>query len=149
MKPSYPIQEEMSQVVALVHQYLDGRLRKESISFLNQIIHDLRVLLKEVVTNYFLHLSLPEAKEFKSALADQLTSVCSDLSSRCSKEDEEHHRYCVREVMVCFEWAQQIKEEIPDDPLTQKILAIDIPILRPFDYGLRKAKIVRHPVKNR
>jgi len=149
MKAPYPIQKEMSQVVGLVRQYLVSRLQRESMEVLNQIVRNLRILLQEVVTNYFLHLPLPQARQFRAALGDQLMGVCNELHSRCGREDEEHHRYCVREIMACFEWAEQIKEEIPDDPVTQKILAIDIPILRPFDYGLKKGKVVQKPSKTR
>lgn len=136
MKLSYPIHKEMSQVVSLVRQYFMGRVRKDSIETLGQVIRDLRVVLQQVVSSYFLHLPLPQGREFRAALADQLMGICSEVYATGSREDESHHRYCIKEIMVCFEWAEQIKEEIPDDPVTQKILAVDIPILRPFDYGL-------------
>ncbi|OGQ16006.1 MAG: hypothetical protein A2979_04080 [Deltaproteobacteria bacterium RIFCSPLOWO2_01_FULL_45_74] len=139
----------MSQVVGLVRQYLKSRLQREPMEKLNQLVRDLRVVLQQVVTNYFLPLSLPQARQFRSALADQLLGVCNELNSSCTKDDEEHHRYCVREVIASFEWAEQIKEEVPDDPVTQKILAVDIPILRPFDYGLKKGKVIQKPSKHR
>lgn len=143
MVKSYPIQEEMQQVVALVHRYFEHRIRKEKLDALSGIIHDLRVLLQQVVTNFFFHLPAEKAHQFRTTLADRLMGVCGSFHNRCSKEEEHHHRYCVREIMACFEWAEQIKKEIPDDPITQKVLAIDIPILRPFDYGLKKGPVAR------
>ncbi|MDO8527690.1 MAG: hypothetical protein Q7T03_08395 [Deltaproteobacteria bacterium] len=129
------IQHEMLQVIDLLRHYFKRRLQKESIQNLNLVVHDLRILLHKVIIDHFLHLSLVDAKQFRLGLADQLNNVCGELYGGCSVEDEDHHRYCIREVMACFEWAEQIKEEIPDDLVTQKILAVDIPILRPFDYS--------------
>lgn len=149
MKPTYPIQKEISQLTDLVRHYLQSRLQSAAIEVLNQTIRDLRIQLQQVVTNYFLHLPLPQARAFRSTLTDQLMGVVHELQPQCTKGDEDHHYYCVREVVACFEWAEQIKEEIPEDPLTQKILAIDIPILRPFDYGLKKGRVVQRPLKKR
>lgn len=140
-----PIHHEMGRMVDEVRCYLKARLERQAISALNESIRNLRIVVQQLLTDHFLALPLPKAKEFRFALADQLSSVCSELRNHdgCQPEDEEHHRYCIREVLVCFEWAEQIKEEVPDDPITQKILAVDIPILRPFDYGVGKTRSFR------
>lgn len=134
----------MIKVTEEVRRYLQARLAKEAITTLNEIIRNLRIVLQQVLIDYFLTLPLPKAREFRFALGDQLHNVCNELKrgGGYSVADQEHHQYCVREILACFEWAEQIKEEIPDDPVTQRILAVDIPILRPFDYGLIKGKPV-------
>lgn len=140
-------QNEMVRIVETVRRYFEVRLQREVISVLNETVRGLRILLQEVLIDHYLALPLLKAKEFRFALGDQLSNVCEELhqNGNSSKEDDHHHRYCTKEILACFEWAEQIKAEIPDDPVTQKVLALDIPILRPFDYGLEKGK----PVKRR
>lgn len=135
MKPRYPIQQDIAQIVGLVKRYFQDKLNKEPISSLSLVVHDLRIVIQRVITDYYLQLSLEEEKRFRGALADQLMSAVGEVYAGNDSKDREHRQYCVKEILACFEWAEQIKEEIPDDPVTQKILAIDIPILRPFDYG--------------
>lgn len=140
-----PIQAEMLKVVAKVRDYWQARLEGENISALNETIRELRILLQVILTDSFLSLPLPKAKEFRLALGDQLGSLCKELSPRCASSELNHHHYCTQEILACFEWAEQIKEEIPDDVLTQRVLVIDIPILRPFHYGYPKMKPIRRP----
>lgn len=135
MKPQYPIHQDISQIVNLVRRYFQDKLSGEPISALSLVIHDLRIVMQRVITDYYLQLSLAEEKRFRSALADQLVSAVGEVYAGKETQHKEHRQYCVGEILACFEWAEQIKEEVPDDPITQKILAIDIPILRPFDYG--------------
>ena len=140
------IHHEMANIVDGVRRYFEARLRKEAVATLNESIRTLRIVLQQMLTEHFLSLPIPKTREFRFALGDRLSSVCNDVSSsnHCTPEDQVHHRYCVSEILACFEWAEQIKEEIPDDPITQKILVVDIPILRPFDYGLgKKGKPIR------
>jgi len=149
MKPRYPIHQDISQIVGLVKRYFQDKLNNEPISALNLVIHDLRIIMQRVVTDYYLQLSLAEEKRFRGALADQLVSAIGQVYVGKESQHKEHRQYCVNEILACFEWAEQIKEEVPDDPVTQKILAVDIPILRPFDYGYDGlAKLHHHHQKN-
>ena len=113
---------------------MEERHRKQPVSHLNTIIRGLRVSVQNLLLNHFLHLALEESERFCNALHDQLLGACGEAKD----SDHEYHQYCVKAVMTTFEWAHQIKLEIHDDPVTQRILIIDIPILRPFDYGLKK-----------
>lgn len=149
MDKPFPIQEEMQRVTGLVRRYFICRMQRESINLMSEIIRDLRVSIQHVVTNYFFHLPQEKGRQFQTSLADQLNGICEGFREQCGEDDHKHHKYCMREVMACFEWAEQIKAEVPDDPITQKVLAVDIPILRPFDYGLGKAKPVARPSKKR
>lgn len=135
--------------MGLMRRYFICRLQRESLNLLSEIIRDLRVSLQQIVTNYFFHLSQEKGRQFQTSLADQLNGVCDGFREQCGEDDHKHHKYCMCEVMACFEWAEQIKSEVPDDPITQKVLAVDIPILRPFDYGFGKAKPVTRPSKKR
>lgn len=140
-----PIQAEMLKVVAKVRDYWQSRLDGEDISVWNETIRELRVLLQVILTDSFLSLPLPKAREFRFALGDHLISACNELSQHCAKSESNHHHYCMQEILACFEWAEQIKVEIPDDLLTQRVLVVDIPILRPFHYGFGKARPIKRP----
>lgn len=143
MKPTYPIQQDIAQIVGLVRRYFQDRMNHEPIPSLNLMIHDLRIVLQRVVSDYYLHLPLDEERRFRGALSDQLVSGINQLYVGKDSQDKEHRQYCVREILSCFEWASQIKNEVPDDPVTQKILVVDIPILRPFDYGFNSTTPLR------
>lgn len=134
---------EMRKIVDMVCRYFEARLKKEALSILNETIRSLRVSLQTMLTDHYLALPLPKAREFRYALSDQLLNMCEDIHNQhhCSSQDKNHHHYCVKEILSCFEWAEQIKAEIPDDVITQRVLALDIPILRPFDYGIGKGQL--------
>ncbi|MBI4124396.1 MAG: hypothetical protein HY609_00930 [Deltaproteobacteria bacterium] len=135
----------MNRIVGQVRGYWRSRLDGEDMAALSEAIRQLRVLLQETLSGAFLALPLPKAREFRFALNDELFNACNEFKDQCAMEDHHHHSYCVKEIIACFEWAEQIKEEIPEDVLTQRILAVDIPILRPFDYGVKRPR----PVKKR
>lgn len=147
MNKPHPVHQDIAKIVGFVRSYFLGRLKQEPIQFLNQIIHDLRVSLQTIITDHFMQLSLAEQREFRGFLSDQLSSVFAECYGKHDHKDGWHPQYCIKEIMVCFEWAEQIKVEIPDDPITQKILAVDIPILRPFDYGFGPKKPISRPHK--
>lgn len=130
--------KELKQILNLFNRYLEDRLNDEPIQILNEHIREMRISLQHAVTHVFLPLPIDKAREFRRAMADRLTTLCDEKRGRSSSGELQHQGYAVRQIMSCFEWAEQIKEEVPDDPITQQVLAVDIPILRPFDYGLGK-----------
>lgn len=131
----------MQQLVLSVHHYFQSRLDGEPIPVLNEIIRELRIMLQQVLLDHFLPLPVEKGRQFRVSLADHLSGVCRSFDGKGGAHDEAHHRYCMQEVLACFEWAEQIKLEVPHDPITQKVLSVDIPILRPFNYGLKIGKI--------
>lgn len=137
-----PKQQEMQRVIVSVRRYLESRLDGAPVSVLNELVRELRIQLHKVMTEHFLPLPLEKARAFRVALHDHLSSLAGELNghSKCGKEDETHHAYCTREILSCFIWAEQIKEEVPEDLVIQRVLAVDIPILRPFDYGIKGHK---------
>ena len=136
MSPPNPAQQEMRKVLDLVGRYFSHRLQGQPLQVLNGLVHDLRIILHQMILDRFLPLPLPQAREFRSALVDQLMGVYGQYYPKCDKvEDREHCHNFIRQIVLCFELAEQIMEELPHDPVTQRILAVDIPILRPFDYG--------------
>lgn len=131
-------ENEMSKIVELFDCYLEARLAEEPIQLLNQYVREMRICLQYAITHLFLPLPLERGRKFRHALSDQLATLCGAKWAKASVQERRHQDYCRRQIMSCFELAEQIKEEVPDDPITQQILGVDIPILRPFDYGLGK-----------
>ena len=152
MSQSNPAHHEMLKVTVLVGRYFDHRLQKQPLQVLNVLVHDLRILLHQMILDHFLPLPLEQAREFRSALVDRLMGVYGQYQPKYNRvEDKEHCHYLIKQIILSFELAEQIMEEIPHDPITQRILAVDIPILRPFDYGIGVAsKVVQDfPKKTR
>lgn len=129
------LKEEIQEVRRQVRHFLEERHRRRDVTHLNTMIRNLRISVQGLLLNYFIHMGLEESERFCNAFHDQLLGACGEAKDA----DHEYHQYYVQAIMTTFEWAHQIKSEIHDDPVTQRVLIIDIPILRPFDYGLKKS----------
>ena len=132
------LKEELEVILDSLREFLINKDQNKPLEELHEIIRNLRISLHEFVINHYMPLSLQEGETFQSALADQLVNLCMEMND--GDEKDPYHDYCIEEIMACFSWAQQIKEEVPHDLITQKVLAVDIPILRPFDYGVKQSK---------
>lgn len=126
--------QAINRLCVSLENYFMERHRKEPMHELSGLVRDVRILIQQILIDTFLPLSLDQAKDFRGILTDQLHGLCGSLRDSVPS-DEKHHLYCVQGIISCFKTAEKIKEEIPDDFYTQRILIMDIPILRPFDYG--------------
>ena len=146
---NHPINGEVKNLLEMFEFYLTERQLGKSIGVLGDAVRDLRIIVQRILTEHFLKLAPDDEGRFCSTLATLLAERCTRLPS-VTEADRKYFDYLIGEILTCFEWAQEIKSECPDDPATQKILAIDIPLLRPFDYGIRsKIKMVRPPKKKK
>lgn len=127
---------EVKNLLEMFEFYLTERQLQKPISVLGEAVRDIRIIVQRLLTDHFLKLSAEDESRFCSALATMLAERTTKLPS-VSEEDRNYFDYLISEILTCFEWAQEIKSEFPDDPTTQKILLVDIPLLRPFDYGIR------------
>lgn len=136
---------EVKNLLEMFEFYLTERQLRKSISVLSDAVHDMRIIVQRLLIDHFLMLSEDEEARFCSTLAMLLAERSTKIPS-ANEEDKKYFDYVIGEVLTCFEWAQEIKSEFPDDAATQRILAFDIPLLRPFDYGIRaKIRMVRPP----
>lgn len=143
------INGEVKNLLEMFEFFLTERQLGKPIGVLGDAIHDLRIIVQRLLTDHFLKLPAEDEGRFCSTLATLLAERCARLPS-VTEADRKYFDYLIGEILTCFEWAQEIKAECPDDPATQRILAIDIPLLRPFDYGVRsKIKMVRPPRKKK
>lgn len=131
-----PVQSEVKNLLTMFDFFLTQRQLGKPIEALGEAVRDMRLIIGRLLTDHFLELTLEEGDKFCKALATMLTDRCEQLPEE-KQVKEEYCRYCVGEILTVFEFAMEIKKEFSDDPILQKILALDIPILRPFDYGLR------------
>lgn len=135
---------EIKNLLEMFEFYLTQRQLQKPIAVLGEAIHDIRIIIQRLLTEYFLKLSAEEESKFCSTIASMLAERCTRLP-QVSDDDKKYFDYLIGEILTCFEWAQEIKAEFPDDLDTQKILLVDIPLLRPFDYGVRsKIRVVGH-----
>lgn len=141
-QPLLPVEEETRHLLDMFEFYLTERHLSKPIDNLGEAVRDMRIIIGRILVDHFLGLCVEEEEKFCSALADMLADRASDLPIEGGIE-EEYLDYCIGEMLTAFEYAQEIKRTFSDDSVLQKILALDIPILRPFDYGLQgKLKVI-------
>jgi len=131
-----PVEHEVTHLLEMFEFFLTERHLAKPVDRLGESVRDLRIIIGRLLSDYFMNLKASEEGKFCSALASQLADRAASLPFD-ETEDREYADYCIGEILTSFEYAQEIKEAYPDDTVLQKILALDIPILRPFDYGMR------------
>lgn len=137
------INTEIKNLLEMFEFYLMERQWGKSVDTLAAAVRDLRIIIQRLLIDYFVELNPDEESRFCTALASLLAGRTNNIP-KTSKEDRNYFDYCIGEILTCFQWAQEIKAEFPGDPATQKTFLLDIPILRPFDYGMRsKIKVVK------
>ncbi len=136
---------EVKNLLEMFEFYLTERQLQKSIDVLSDAVHDLRIIVQRLLIDHFLKLSAADEGRFCSTLATLLAERSTRIPS-ANMDDKKYFDYVIGEILTCFEWAQEIKSEFPEDLDTQRILSFDIPLLRPFDYGIRvKIRMVRPP----
>jgi hypothetical protein len=138
------INNEVKNLLEMFEFYLTERQLGKSVDVLASAVRDLRIIIQRLLLDYFINLSPDEESRFCTALASLLASRSTKLP-KVTDEDKKYFDYCIGEILTCFQWAQEIKSEFPDDYPTQKTLLLDIPLLRPFDYGIRSKIMVVKP----
>ncbi len=129
--------------------YLMERRLSKPIEVLSDSVRDLRIIIQQILLEHFLSLSPYQGERFIGTLATALAKRSTRVPAG-GRGERKYANYVIGEILVSFEWAAEIKKEFPDDELRQRILALDIPVLRPFDYGLRSMiRLVKPPKKKR
>lgn len=139
--PLRPVESEVKNLLEMFEFFLTERQLAKPIEALGESVRDMRLIVGRLLVDHFLTLTPAAETRFCASLAAMLADRAADLPSE--RDDSDYNAYCIGEILTTFEYAQEIKAAYPGDPVLQKILALDIPILRPFDYGLRrKLKLV-------
>ena len=129
--------------------FIVERQLAKPIDDLAEAVRDLRIIIQRLLLEYVMSLTAAKTDRFAAALAVVLAKRAAAIPAQ-SAEDKKYAKYCIGEIITAFEWAVEIKKQFPRDPEAQRILALDIPVLRPFDYGLRtKIRLVRPPKRKR
>lgn len=135
------VDREIESLMELFEYYLTERKLSRPIETLQEIIRDLRVIVGRILTSHFIHLSLHDEDVFCRELASLLAKKGVSIKFQ-DETDEKHCNYLIKEILTSFEWAQEIKKELPDDAVMQEVLVIDIPVLRPFNYAIKNKQNV-------
>lgn len=144
-----PVEGEVRHLLDMFEFFLTERYLGKPIDSLGETVRDMRIIIGRILVDHFLGLDSDDEEKFCQALAEMLTDRSSNLPVEGGVEPA-YQEYCIGEILTSFEYAQEIKESYPDDTVLQKILALDIPILRPFDYGLQsKLKVIYQQKKRR
>lgn len=137
-----PVEKEVTNLLEMFEFFLTERQLGKPIDALGESVKDMRLIVGRLLVDHFLGLPPKQEEKFCAALAAMLADRAESLPAERG-DDGEYCRYCIGEILTAFEYAQEIKAAYPGDRVLQKILALDIPILRPFDYGLRgKLKLI-------
>lgn len=131
-----PVKSEVKNLLTMFDFFLSQRQLGKSIEALGESVRDMRLIIGRLLIDHYLGLNLADSDNFCKALATMLVDRCEQVPDDDDAEVE-YCSYCVSEILTVFEYATEIKKEFSSDPILQKMLALDIPILRPFDYGLR------------
>lgn len=134
-EPAGPLPQEMVRFLETFELFITQRKLNKPVVELHQTLHELRMQLIGIITRNFLTIPSEDEANFCRLLADQLARICKEFPQ--DEQDRDYYDYCIAEILLCFEWVQQIKQECAGDLITQKVMLQDLPILRPFDYGLR------------
>lgn len=130
------ISNEIKNLLEMFEFYLVERQLDKPIEELASAVRDLRIIIQRLLIHHFLKFEAKEEAKFCTSLASMLAERCEKVP-KMNDSDVKYFDYCIGEILVCFEWAQEIKSEFPNDFVAQEALALDIPLLRPFDYGIR------------
>lgn len=140
--PLQPAEREVRNLLEMFEFFLTERQLGKPIEALGEAVRDLRLIIGRLLADHFMGLSSRQGEKFCTALAAMLADRAEALPAERG-DDRRYSDYCIGEILTAFEYAEEIKEAYPRDRIQQKILAQGIPILRPFDYGLRgKLKLV-------
>jgi hypothetical protein len=130
-----PARKDVENLLEMFEFFLTERQLDKSIEALGESVRDMRLIIGRLLVDHFLSLSTKAESKFCSSLASMLADRAEALPG--DGEDQEYVDYCIAEILTAFEYAEEIKLAYSDDPVLQKMLAMDIPVLRPFDYGIR------------
>lgn len=134
--PPLSLESEVKHLLAMVEYYLVERSLERPVERLYDAMTSLRKIVSRLVLEHFLRLDADREPDFCAAITTMLTERTEELP--LSDVDRPHVEYLVEEILKSFEWAQEIKAEFPHDPVMQRIVSLDIPILDRFDFGLRE-----------
>lgn len=138
-----PVKKEISNLLEMFEFFLTERQLGRPVDKLGDCVRDLRIILGRLLLDHFMEIPKKTDREFCSNLATMLAERAGTLPTE-KADGVQYIKYCISEIIACFELASEIKTQYKNDAVFQKILALDIPILRPFDYGLRaKLSVVK------
>lgn len=130
------VEEDVRHLLEIFEFYLSERHLGRPVSILQSIVQDMRILLGRLLTEYFLQLTEEREAHF-CAILTTLLSERAELLPWMNEKERDYIDYVLAELLMPFEWAQEVKAECPHDKLLQRLIAVDIPLLDSFEFRLR------------
>jgi hypothetical protein len=103
-------------------------------------LRSIRILISQLIQDEIDQGRL-DMRTLRDGLSKGLDGVRKTCTSGADAEQTDHMNYCLREVLMAVELADQICQEFHDRPEVARTLVEDLPILRPFDYGAHREKV--------
>ncbi len=101
-----------------------------------QTLRHLRKLIAQTILDIFQKRIAIDS--IRDSLERGLSRVRRDCLSGITAEQIDYAEYCLREIRIAFELAVQVMEEYRNDETVAQIMLRDLPIFRPFDYGVQQ-----------
>lgn len=144
-----PIEAEVKNLLEMFEFYLTEHGFGKSIETLGETVRDMRLIIGRILIDHFMELKYSDGAKFLQTLASLLVDRAEKIPTE-SDAAREYHDYVIGEILTAFEYAEEIKKSFHSDPIHRKILAHGIPILRPFDYGMKtRLKLVKAKKKRK
>ncbi|MBI4211360.1 MAG: hypothetical protein HY540_01860 [Deltaproteobacteria bacterium] len=132
-----PIDHEVKQLLDAFEKYLSIRNEGHPVCMLQNAICGMRGILGRIVSDYFLRLPEDREPDFCATLA----TLLGERAVHCIEkhpDDADYVEYTIGEMLMAFEYAQELKMRFRGDTILQRLLVADIPLLESFDFGLRE-----------
>lgn len=143
-----PVRNEIKNLITMFEFFMTQRELGKPVNVLAESVRDMRVIIGRLLEEHFMNLTPTAGERFCKSLVTLLADAAVALLEE-GEGDDDYIRYCIGEILTPFEYAKEIKKRYAEDPLLQKMLSTDIPVLRPFDYGIRGKLRVITPQKKR
>lgn len=118
----------------LLSHLIIQRENKRPVALLHRTITDIRLLIKKMITHYYLPLSKAHESQFIGEVIDFLCDMRSEISA--DGLDEKFCDYCIGKIISSFERADKIKQWTTKSPAQEELLST-LPILDHFDMKLK------------
>lgn len=125
---------ELERLGSLLSYLITLRENKKSVTVLHQTIQDLRRVIQNIITRYYLPLSKTNESQFIGEIIDFMCEIRNDFIEE--NFDQEFYDYCIGKIIYSFEKVVKIKQWTSRGPAQIELLS-SLPILEKFDFKLK------------
>lgn len=127
-------ERELESLADLLSYFVTQRELAKPVKSLRRIVHDIEIVIRKIIIEYYLPLNRENEELFLLEIADYLDDVRRDIAGE--EIDEIYCNYCIDRILAAFEGAWKVKRRFKSRIKRMEIL-MTAPILEPFDLNLR------------